>query len=1103
MKRKASRNPSSVELLESRIAPAAMTFTVTTTADSGAGSLRQAILDANANTGVDEIDFSISGSGVHTILVGKTSGIGQISSALPAITEGVVIDGTTQPGFTGALLIGIDGANAPLLSNGLSINAAGVTVKGLAITHFNGSGLSITGTGAIVQGNNVGVDATGNAAANATGITILGAGAQIGGAGTGEGNTISGNTGDGIRLTASTATVTGNVIGLSPVLDVALANGGAGVNITSGGTNIIGGAAAGARNVISGNTGAGVAVTSSGIGNLIQGNFIGLDEAGDHARPNGAAGVNFGGLSASDSVIGNFISGNADAGIVVSTGSHVVTGNVIGLDFTGAKVVANGAAGIDLTGPGNTIGGTGAASRNVISGNTTAGVYLHGSNATGNTVAGNYIGLGPDGVTPHGNAVGVLLDGASSNTIGGATPNVISGNPVGISLNNSASSNSISGNFIGTEASGTKAAGVMTDGILITSSSNNTIGTTSDAPGNTIAFATRDGVRLVSGTGNAIVGNSIFLNGVLGIDLGSDGPTANDGGNPPDGDSGANDLQNFPVLSTSILIANGLIQVAGQLDSTPNSSIRVEFFNNPDFDLYAASSAQGRHFLSSATVATDGNGHGVFTVNLAFSTADGPYITATATGSGGTSEFSDFVATHVPVTLVTDQLAVYHDVDGDPAYVGISKGKLTQENFQVIAEGQGGQLQLLDLAHSGTQFDGAKLVVTSGPVDKGRSGTVNVGRIDATGVPLALVTVGGDLAQIDVGNGVSSIRSLNVLSLGQLGRSTQLPTLAGPDHSSLNGAAGSITVRGNLLGTLEVEGGVKSLNVLGKILGGETLDSGRVDVSGVLGTAKIGALIGGAGQHAGSLHAGSAGTLTVVRSIIGGTGQESGSITADGSIASLTINGDVRALGTGAGVDSASVLAQVNLPKVIIRGDLEGGRLAAGGQLGAVSILGDATGLIAAAGKAAPQSVAEAIAIKSVYVGGTAAHLSIIAGHDFTGAAHADNASVQMGGIKIDGNLYASDIAAGVSAGADGVYGTGDDAAFSSGNSIVSRIASITVLGNCDGTPYNFPGGQTDHFGIVAKQIGAMVIGTKGIGLTNGKDDISIGTTGDFEVREI
>src|SRR6266542_7047742 len=96
-----------------------VTFTVINTNDSGPGSLRQAILGANATSGLDTIAFSI-GSGLQTIAP---------LSALPTITDPVIIDGTTQPGYAGAPLIELNGANAGSGADGLSITAGNSTVS--------------------------------------------------------------------------------------------------------------------------------------------------------------------------------------------------------------------------------------------------------------------------------------------------------------------------------------------------------------------------------------------------------------------------------------------------------------------------------------------------------------------------------------------------------------------------------------------------------------------------------------------------------------------------------------------------------------------------------------------------------------------------------------------------------------------------------------------------------------------------------------------------------------------------------------------------------------------------------------------------------------
>ena len=111
------------------------------------------------------------------------------------------------------------------------------------------------------------------------------------------------------------------------------------------------------------------------------------------------------------------------------------------------------------------------------------------------------------------------------------------------------------------------------DGVHIdTSASSNTVGGTAAGAGNTISFNISDGVNLVStaGTGNAIRGNSIDSNGSLGIDLGLNGVTENDLGSPPDQDSGANNLQNFPDLTYAVK-QGGVTRVGVVLNSTPNT----------------------------------------------------------------------------------------------------------------------------------------------------------------------------------------------------------------------------------------------------------------------------------------------------------------------------------------------------------------------------------------------------------------------------------------------------------------------------------------------------------------------------------------------------
>ncbi len=175
-------------------------------------------------------------------------------TALPAITEPVILDGTTQPGYAGRPIIVLVGTNAGSSASGLILDANGSSILGLVIDDFGQDGISVQGNDNTVVGDYVGVDATGmTAAGNATGIVVTGAGNTIGGLtstpGTGLGNVISGNTDEGVEITGSGTTgneVAGNIIGLNAAGTSALAND-LGVDIgTAASGNTIGGATASA-----------------------------------------------------------------------------------------------------------------------------------------------------------------------------------------------------------------------------------------------------------------------------------------------------------------------------------------------------------------------------------------------------------------------------------------------------------------------------------------------------------------------------------------------------------------------------------------------------------------------------------------------------------------------------------------------------------------------------------------------------------------------------------------------------------------------------------------------------------------------------------------
>jgi hypothetical protein len=468
-----------LEILEEFILPS--TFTVTSTADSGAGTLRQAILDSNAQAGANTINFNISGQGVQTIT---------LAAALPQITNAVTIDGTSQPGYTNTPLIEINGAKSGPFVDGLAISAGNTVIKGLCIDGFSGNGISIFTNGNVtVQGNFVGADPTGKtASANGSdGILIQSANNTIGGLTAATRNLVSGNTFSGIQLYGSSATgnvVEGNYVGTDVTGATALANGSGGVLVNNGAkNNTIGGTSAAARNIISGNHFLGVQVADTNTANnVVEGNYIGTDPTGTSAVANGSDGVlvNNGAtnntIGGTASGAGNLISANLAHGVQVAdsgTSGNLVQGNLIGTNTTGTKALGNGIDGVIINNgaTANTIGGGASGAGNVISANTSAGIQIADPNTSNNEVQGNLIGTDITGTIALGNGtLGVLLNNkATGNRIGddgdgvddSTERNIISGNTnEGVFIQDAGTNSSIvSGNYIGTDITGTVALG--------------------------------------------------------------------------------------------------------------------------------------------------------------------------------------------------------------------------------------------------------------------------------------------------------------------------------------------------------------------------------------------------------------------------------------------------------------------------------------------------------------------------------------------------------------------------------------------------------------------------------------------------------------------
>jgi len=603
----------------------ATVYTVNSTAITSDGAcdatnctLREAITAANGHpngAATDEIHFNItSGCSIST-------GVCTIApeTALPTITDPVLIDGYTQTGASpsthpttsnAVLRIELDGQYADEGTNGLTITASDSTVRGLVINGFTNHGVHITGSGAnrnTVRGCYIGTNAAGTGARRneQKGIVIDAAASNntIGGAEASARNVISGNGAAGIYIEGSTTTqnnVLGNLIGTNAGGTASLGNGRSGVALNSATWNTIGGTTAQARNVISGNLEYGINIDGGISGNnTVQGNYIGANAAGTAA-------------------LGN------DSGVRISASTE------------------------------NTIGGSAAGAGNLISGNTEYGIYIYNAKNPGNTVQGNYIGVNASGAAALGNGSdGVYIFAAAANLIGGTTAqarNVISGNlGDGVEISSTATDNRVQGNYIGVNASNTAAVGNGENGILVYGPQN-TIGGTDAGAGNLIAYNGADGV-VITGTaspGNPIQGNAIFSNSALGIDLGNNGVTPNDTGDGDSTNDGSSRLQNFPVLATVTASA-----LSGALNSTASTAFRLEFFASAGCD--PSGYGEGAQYLGAQAVTTNAGGNATF--SFAYTPPAGkPYFTATATNTttGDTSEFS-FCKALAPTVNLTAQ----------------------------------------------------------------------------------------------------------------------------------------------------------------------------------------------------------------------------------------------------------------------------------------------------------------------------------------------------------------------------------------------------------------------------------------------------------------
>ncbi|MFL5244940.1 MAG: PxKF domain-containing protein [Gemmataceae bacterium] len=545
-----------VERLEDRTVPSV--FTVSNSLDSGPGSLRQAILDANAtHTGTtgspDLIQFAILATDANHFYYQNDGVPGQVSSAsiasttimddsqisnidpdwrhswwsikpnssLPTIEDPVTVDGYSQAGASpntlansdnAVLAIVLDGSGAGANAIGLGLGIGNSTVRGLAINNWSLYGIDdFMSSNNALAGNFVGTDVSGT-----------------------------------LPL--------GNWIGVGP-----------------GDHSLVGGLVPSARNIISGNRY--LAIDLGASGNVIQGNYIGTDLTGTNsASLRNSIALSF----CTNATIGgttpearNVVIGGIQIVGPESSG-NVVEGNYIGTDVTGTASLYGVLVGVELSDAGsNTIGGAAQGAGNLISGNSATGIWMHGSSSVGNVVEGNLIGTNAAGTAALGNGViggshplvaaaGIVINqGASGNTIGGTANqarNVISGNGGnGVFIETGGNNNVVTGNLIGTDINGHSGNG--TDGQPL---GNQGGGVSALGPGNTISAnliagnaTVGVGIGRPNSSGNQVLNNQIINNGDYGVALDSPGTSGNIvAGNVIEGNGGGVLIDFFATSNT-------------------------------------------------------------------------------------------------------------------------------------------------------------------------------------------------------------------------------------------------------------------------------------------------------------------------------------------------------------------------------------------------------------------------------------------------------------------------------------------------------------------------------------------------------------------------
>lgn len=636
----------SVLLFIPRLAKAA-TYTVTSTANAGAGTLRQAIIDANSTPGVaDTIEFNIAGAGPHTITP---------TTYLPDITDQVTIDGLTQPNATCGTLVPATlpaANNTPhnLLIELNAINLSGPSsaedgalrfvntaasnsiIRGMVINRIdNGTfdGIMVradvgeTITDVLIECNYIGTDPTGTSAPG--GLQLSSGILHYDNGGTVINTTVSNNLISGMVFGvqgSGTALVENNLFGTDATGTTAIGSLGPGIFFGSNG--MYSGTATVRHNIVGGGTGGGASgISQNGVENMIiDDNYVGVDITGTVAIPNesGITGAGF----APTTVTNNLVSGNNLEGIWVFGGNGVsdISNNRVGVDVNGSPlgnagngitVEANSDSQTDIHD--NIIANNGGSGIDATEGASLPSVTIYDNTITSNQIDGirmensdveirnNTISLSNNaGINAPLSATGLIINLNTISDIGGVgmyinsgthtiTDNTVSNSGAnGIVVNGS--NNQVTGNQSTNNAGTGIEIGGATDTVQNNRAVNNLVGFGivgfDGAISSNVADSNNDGF-MVSGGTNTLNNNQAINNTVNGVEF--------------TGGSGHILTQNYiGVTNAGVVASNG----ADGIFAEGNSGATIGGSNVSDRNYISGNGGNGIHLFACGSNITQG-----------------------------------------------------------------------------------------------------------------------------------------------------------------------------------------------------------------------------------------------------------------------------------------------------------------------------------------------------------------------------------------------------------------------------------------------------------------------------------------------------------------